>query len=89
MVDEKYAVYIKDNLIVVEDDKDLVEKLNELLDGEEEEDMDCSKCEYAYWTDEEEDMFYISKGVILKDENGVVLTKSNDESDDDDSDDDE
>lgn len=36
------AVYIKDNLIVVEDDEELVEKLNEMLDGEDcEEDMDC------------------------------------------------
>ena len=41
VVDEKYAVYIKDNKIVVEDDEDLVEKLNELLDGEEDVDMDC------------------------------------------------
>lgn len=42
VADEEQAVYIKDNLIVVEDDEELVEKLNELLDGENcEEDMDC------------------------------------------------
>lgn len=35
------AVYIKDNLIVVENDEELVEKLYELLDGEEEVDMEC------------------------------------------------
>lgn len=34
------AVYIKDNLIVVEYDEELVEKLNELLDGEEDDSDD-------------------------------------------------
>jgi hypothetical protein len=39
------AVYIKDNLIVVENDEELIEKLYHLLNGEEEKKETCFKCE--------------------------------------------
>ena len=53
VVDEEQAVYIKDNLIVIEDDKELVEKLNELLDGEDYA-FECAECSKKVIRDSEE-----------------------------------
>ena len=53
VIDEEQAVYIKDNLIVIEDDKELVEKLNELLDGEDYA-FECAECSKKVIRDSEE-----------------------------------